>query len=272
MKDAHDPYSRRRGLDALYQLNLLDTPASESFDRITRMAAQLFAVPISAVSLTDRDRQWFKSRVGVEHMSIPREKAPCSQVAETANTVVIPDLLADACYATSVLAEQGVRFYAGAPLTTRDGFALGALCVLGTEPRTATAPELAALNDLAQMAMAQIELQHAFGRIDPLSGLPNLTQFIDDLDDLGRDDPGRKRFAVVIELARPEQISAGVRVMGSAYIEEMVRRARSCGRAGKDPASPGCESHSGEPDAEQELCSALADGLRRRAPAAGIWR
>lgn len=66
-------------LDALYQLNLLDTPPSESFDRITRMATQLFGLPISAVSLTDRDRQWFKSRVGVEHMSIPREKAPCAQ-------------------------------------------------------------------------------------------------------------------------------------------------------------------------------------------------
>ncbi|MCC2981003.1 GGDEF and EAL domain-containing protein [Sphingomonas sp. IC4-52] len=222
-------------LDALYQLNLLNTPPSESFDRITRMASQLFGLPISAVSLTDRDRQWFKSRVGVEHSSIPREKAPCAQVAESVKPVLIPDLLADECYADSLLAGQGIRFYAGAPLTTRDGFGLGALCVLGTEPREATDVEMAALHDLAQMAMSQIELQHAFGRVDPLSGLPNLTQFLDDLDDLGRDEPGRDRLAVLIELARTEQISAGVRVLGTAFFEDMVQDAARSLRAGLGP-------------------------------------
>lgn len=131
-------------------------------------------------------------------MSIPRDKAPCARVAESAEVVLIPDLLADDCYRSSVLAGQGVRFYAGAPLVTRDGFGLGALCVLGMEPRTASPAEMAALNDLAQMVMSQIELQHAFGRVDPLSGLPNRTQFLDDLDDLGRDDPGRRRLAVLL--------------------------------------------------------------------------
>lgn len=220
-----DQDEEARRLDALHQLNLLDTSPSDSFDRITRMASQLFGLPISAVSLTDRDRQWFKSRVGVEHMSIPRHQAPCAQVAESASTVVIPDLLADSGYADSVLAQQGVRFYAGAPLVTREGFGLGALCVLGTEPRTALAPEMAALNDLAQMVMSQIELQHAFGRIDPLSGLPNRTQFLDDLDDLGRDDPGRRRLAVLVELARAEQVNHGARVMGSSYVDDMVQEA-----------------------------------------------
>jgi EAL domain-containing protein (putative c-di-GMP-specific phosphodiesterase class I)/GAF domain-containing protein len=212
-------------LDALYKLNLLDTPPTESFDRITRMASQIFGLPISAVSLTDHDRQWFKSRVGVEHMSIPRDKAPCARVAESAEVVLIPDLLADDCYRSSVLAGQGVRFYAGAPLVTRDGFALGALCVLGMEPRTASPAEMAALNDLAQMVMSQIELQHAFGRVDPLSGLPNRTQFLDDLDDLGRDDPGRRRLAVLLDLARAEQLNAGARVMGSSYVDDMVQEA-----------------------------------------------
>jgi GAF domain-containing protein len=70
----HDEEAR---IDALYKLNLLDTGPSESFDRITRMASQIFGLPVSAVSLTDHDRQWFKSRVGVEHSSIPRDKAPC---------------------------------------------------------------------------------------------------------------------------------------------------------------------------------------------------
>lgn len=228
------PYNEDSRLDALYKLSLLDTPPSESFDRITRMASQIFGLPISAVSLTDHDRQWFKSRVGVEHQPIPRDKAPCARVAERAEVVLIPDLLADDHYRNSVLAGQSIRFYAGAPLVTRDGFGLGALCVLGTEPRTATPAEMAALNDLAQMVMAQIELQHAFGRIDPLSGLPNRTQFLDDLDDLGRDDPGRRRFAVLIDLARAEQLNTGVRVMGSDYLDDMVQEATRTLRAGLD--------------------------------------
>ena len=210
-------------LEALYQLNLLDTPPNEAFDRITRMAAQLFNLPISAVSLTDRDRQWFKSRVGVEHTSIPREKAPCGAIADANDFLVIPDLLDDPCYANSILAGTGVRFYAGAPLTTRDGFSLGALCVLGMEPRSITAEEQAALSDLAKIVMSQIELQHAFGRIDPVSGLPSRTQFLDDVNDLARDHPGEERLAVVVDLARNNEVDHGMRVLGPTYIDDMVR-------------------------------------------------
>ena len=216
-------FDEEQRLDALCRLNLLDTAPSESFDRITRMAGQLFDLPIAAVSLTDRDRQWFKSRIGVQHCSIPREKAPCAQVAETAETLLIPDLLEDDYYRTSVLARQGIRFYAGAALTTREGYGLGSMCVLGTEPRQASELEMSALGDLAKMVMAQIELQHAFGRIDPLSGMPNRTQFLDDLADLARDHPDEERLVVLLDLARPEQLSNGLRVMGAAYLDEIVR-------------------------------------------------
>lgn len=211
--------------NALHQLNLLDTPPSESFDRITRMASRIFNLPIAAVSLTDRDRQWFKSRVGVEHWSIPREKAPCAQVAECGDILVVPDFGKDAFYADSPLGRSGIRFYAGAPLVTREGHGLGALCVLGTEPREVTDTEMAALKDLAAIVMAQIELQHAFGRIDPLSGLPNRSQFFDDLADLAADASGTGRLAVLVDLARPEQISAYGRVMGSASVDDLVRNA-----------------------------------------------
>lgn len=210
-------------LDALMRLRLLDTPPSETFDRITRTASKLFGLPIAAVSLTDSERQWFKSRIGVEHDSIPRDKAPCAQVAETHRVVVLPDLMADPCYSTSLLATQGVRFYAGAPLVTRDGHGLGALCVLGLEPRTASESELTALTDMAAMVMAQIELQHAFGRVDPVSGLPNRLQFFDDLMDLGRDPHDTQRIAVLVDLAKIEQISNGTRVMGAGYVDDMVR-------------------------------------------------
>ncbi|ACK81161.1 sensor domain-containing phosphodiesterase [Methylorubrum extorquens] len=212
-------------LNALQALNLLDTPPSESFDRTTRMASQIFNLPISAVSLTDRDRQWFKSRIGVDHCSIPRDKAPCGQVAESAEVLVIPDFTQDAFYADSVLGRSGIRFYAGAPLVTREGYSLGALCVLGTEPRTVSPAEIAALTDLAAMVMAQIELQHAFGRVDPLSGLPSRNQFLDDLADLAAEHPNEARIAVLIDLGRPEQVSAYSRVMGPGRVDDLVREA-----------------------------------------------
>ena len=224
-------------LDALCKLDLLDTPPTEAFDRITRMAAQLFDVPIAAVSLTDVDRQWFKSRVGIEHCSIPREKAPCGEVADTARMLVIPDLDLDPCYRTSNLAASGVRFYAGAPLMTRDGYCLGAMCVLGTEPRTISETECTGLADLASMVMAQIELQHAIGRIDPVSGLPNRNQFVDDLLDLAIEGPGDDtRLAALVNLATPEQISSAVRAMGAGFIDDIVCEAARMLRAALGPA------------------------------------
>jgi EAL domain-containing protein (putative c-di-GMP-specific phosphodiesterase class I)/GGDEF domain-containing protein len=224
MTEAMSAGAEAARLDALYQLDLLDTPPSEAFDRITRMAAQVFGLPIAAVSLTDLDRQWFKSRVGVEHTSIPRERAPCAQVAESVACLVIPDLLADPFYRDSHLARGGVRFYAGAPLTTRDGFGLGAMCVLGMEPREVSASEVAALTDLAAMAMSQIELQHAFGRIDPLSGMPNRIQFIEDLEDLTKDRPhGERQLVVLVDTISPDQLDNAVRVMGPSYLDDMVR-------------------------------------------------
>jgi EAL domain-containing protein (putative c-di-GMP-specific phosphodiesterase class I)/GGDEF domain-containing protein len=213
-------------LDALRKLNLLDTPPAEAFDRITRMAAQLFQLPIAAVSLTDSDRQWFKSRVGVEHKTIPRMRASCAQVADEGEMLVITDLQADEHYRDSLLADSGVRFYAGAPLMTNDGYCLGAMCVLGAEPREVSAAERAALKDMAAMVMAQIELQHALGRVDPLSGLPNRNQFIDDFGDLSLDRPhGEQRVAALINLAGPEQLSNAMRAMGSSYLDEVVGEA-----------------------------------------------
>ena len=212
-------------LHALTSLNLLDTPPSESFDRITRMASQIFKLPIAAVSLTDTDRQWFKSKIGVDHDTIPRSKAPCAEVATSSEMLVIEDFQLDAQYRDSLLGVSGIRFYAGAPLTTRDGYCLGALCVLGTEPRKISETEKIALQDLASIVMAQIELQHAFGRVDPISGLPNRIQFSDDLTDLVRATPDEERVAVALDLAQPHQMERLSAVMGPAAYEQVIQDA-----------------------------------------------
>lgn len=212
-------------LSALRQLNLLDTPPSESFDRITRMASVLFDLPIAAVSLTDRDRQWFKSRVGIDHREIPRFKACCGEVADTSAVLVVNDLLASTDYRDSHLAASGIRFYAGAPLITSDGYTLGAMCVLGEEPREVSAQEQRSLKDLAAMVMAQIDLQHAVGRVDPTTGLPNYQRFVEDLEDLVRDFPSGQRFIVSTELVDLSQVNALQRVMGPAYLDALSQAA-----------------------------------------------
>lgn len=219
-------YSEVTRLEVLRKLNLLDTPPSEAFDRITRMAAQMFRLPIAAVSLTDSDRQWFKSRVGVDHTSIPRFKAPCGEVADQSTMLIIGDLRTSEWYQDSILAGSGVRFYAGAPLITHDGYCLGAMCVLGMEPRSFSDSEQAVLRDLAAMVMEQIELQHALGRIDPVSGLPNRLQLEEDLKDMAMDSmAGGERLAALINLASPAQLSDAVRAMGGGYLDEIIGEA-----------------------------------------------
>jgi len=224
-------------LAALQELRLLDTPASESFDRITRMASQIFGLSSAAISLTDHDRQWFKSRVGIDVASMPREGAPCSEVTDTRNVLIVPDIAQDPAYRDTPVAEAGARFYAGAPLLTHDGLAIGALCVTGSEPRQFSDAETAMLRDMAALVMAQIELQHAYGRIDPVSGFPNRTQFIEDLNDLVLMEPrGSQRLVVFVDLASPNELSHAARVIGASFLDELVREASQILRSALGPA------------------------------------
>jgi GAF domain-containing protein len=123
-------------LNALRNLRLLDSAPSDSFDRLTRLASQLLAAPVSTISLTDRDRQWFKSKVGVDLIEIPREQAPCAYAIEGRGVFVVPDLKADPRFVGSPLAQAGIRFYAGAPLFTARGTDLAPYALLTTRSAT----------------------------------------------------------------------------------------------------------------------------------------
>ncbi len=210
-------------LNALRNLRLLDTEPSEAFDRITRLASRLLGAPVSTISLTDHDRQWFKSRFGVELAEIPRHEAPCNYAIHSDEVFLVPDLLQDERFNASLLAQAGVRFYAGAPLVTRSGYGLGTLCVIDNKPRDMPEDEQRVLVDLAAMVMTQIELQNTIGRIDPTSGYPNEHQLFEDLEDLSKRSPDQRRTALLVELVPAEQIGHGLRVLGSAYAEEFIR-------------------------------------------------
>jgi EAL domain-containing protein (putative c-di-GMP-specific phosphodiesterase class I) len=262
-------------IDALRRLKILDTSPDEAFDRMTRIVAELFKLPIAAVSLTDSDRQWFKSRVGVDHDTIPRLRAPCAQVCDASKILVVEDLLADALYSESHLARSGIRFYAGAPLITHDGFCLGALCVLGKTPRKVTPSEMAALRDVAAMVMAQIELQHAIGRIDPVSGLPNRTRFVEDFRDMGLESTrGEQRLAALVSLASPAQLANALRSMGPSYLDEVIAdavrmlcKSKMAGRI-YHVAAAEFVFIAAEGTGKIEFCALLENWLRRHAASA----
>ena len=209
-------------LNALRDLRLLDTPPSESLDRITRLASRLLCAPVSTISLTDRDRQWFKSKVGVDLTEIPREQAPCNYAIHDSAVFVVPDLQEDARFKDSPLAQAGIRFYAGAPLITRAGHGLGTLCVVDIKPRQLDEDHQQVLKDLAAMVMSQIELQNMIGRVDSTSGLPNLHQLLEDLEDFGRLSDGEMATGIVIEFSPPSHTSNGWRALGADYADKVV--------------------------------------------------
>ncbi len=212
-------------LNALRDLRLLNTPPSESYDRLTRLASRLLGAPVSTVSLTDHDRQWFKSRVGVDVTEIPREQAPCSYAIEGEAVFVVPDLAADPRFVGSPLVQAGFRFYAGAPLFTRSGHGLGTICVVDTVPREIDEDGRRVLEDLAGMVMSQVELQSTIGRVDPTTGLSNQNQLFEDLEDLARSGPDDEAAILLAEVMPPAQAALALRVLGSGQLETLTRAA-----------------------------------------------
>jgi len=152
------PDNEARRHQVLLDLNLLDTPPDESFDRITRLATHLFKVPIALVSLIDTERQWFKSRVGVEPQETPRSVSFCAHAILQDDVMVVVDASADPRFADNPLVrgETGARFYAGSPIEIGDGLRIGTLCIIDTVPHEFSRENRAMLRDLAAMVANEI--------------------------------------------------------------------------------------------------------------------
>ncbi len=148
-------------LAALRRYEILDTPPDGSFDRITAIAASLFSVPISIVSLVDVDRIWFKSHHGLDIEQIGRAPGLCASAILQDDPFILPNARADIRSLANplVAGEFGLQFYIGVPLRTSDGFNLGTLCVIDREPRSVSERQVAQLQHLASVVMDQMELR-----------------------------------------------------------------------------------------------------------------
>lgn len=164
VNESKDPVqSERERLQALRRYEILDTPPDGSLDHITALAAALFKVPISILTLVDHDRIWFKSKYGLDVDEIGNEPGLCVSALLSDEPWIVEDARIDPRTLANplVAGEFGLRFYLGYQLKTHDGFKLGTLCVVDREPRVVTPEEVKILGHLAAVAMDQIELRLA---------------------------------------------------------------------------------------------------------------
>ena len=224
------PENEEARLERLRQYQILDTQPSEAFDRISRLASRLLNMPIALVTFIDAERQWFKSTIGMEAVESPREFAFCSHTICDSQMLLVPDAREDARFADNPYVTEApfVRFYAGVPLRSPDGFNVGTICVVDQEPREFSQEDQQLLNDLAKILVDELELHAIVSReqesrnrlIDAIEAAPDGFVYYDSDD----------RLALCNEKYRelfPE--SADLMVPGMAF-EEMVRTAVARGQ------------------------------------------
>lgn len=178
---ARIPPTEAARLDALRQYAVLDSEAEQGFDELVRVASILCGTPISLVSLVDADRQWFKARHGLAATQTPRDQAFCAHAILEATPLVVPDARHDERFQDNplVTGDPGIRFYAGAPLLTSEGHALGTLCVIDRQPRALTAAQLEGLQLLARQVVMQLEHRRVTAALaNALAGLKTLQGLI----------------------------------------------------------------------------------------------
>jgi signal transduction histidine kinase len=264
-------FAEEARITALQDYRVLDSPAEQAFDNITRLAARLFRMPIALVTLVDTERQWFKSRVGLSLSQTVREDSFCAHAIGGQEPLIVTDALADPRFVDNplVVGEPRIRFYCGAPLRTPDGHGLGSLCVIDRAPRTLAAADIKMLVMLARQVEIELEihrqlwllkeevekqrqLEHSRGALiammihdlrSPLTSLTLLGSFVETADEESREalqemlmeaERMRRMLKDVLDICLHEvgQLRARRRQFElRAFSQALGRRLESLGRA-----------------------------------------
>ncbi len=178
MEKPATPHNEKERLSELKELGLLDSEAEERFDRFTRLAKRLFGVPVALISLVDSDRQWFKSRQGLDATETPRDVSFCGHAILGSEIFVVENASEDARFSDNplVTGDPNIAFYAGFPLTGPKGHKVGTLCLLDQKPRVLDEEDLETLRDIGNMVTSELaSLQLA--STDSLTGISNRRGF-----------------------------------------------------------------------------------------------
>ena len=159
MESPHVPIDESLRLQTIRELLILDTPPEERFDMMTTYASLLFKVAITLISLVDENRQWFKSKCGLDASETPRDISFCGHAILSDDILLINDAIKDSRFADNplVIGEPKIRFYAGAPLIMANGQRIGTFCLIDRMPRTLDSWEQGHLKDLAKVASQEIQ-------------------------------------------------------------------------------------------------------------------
>ncbi|HIV70314.1 MAG TPA: sensor domain-containing phosphodiesterase [Candidatus Aquabacterium excrementipullorum] len=225
------PLNELKRLALLRELCILDTPPDQAFDLITRLASQVFGVPIALIALIDQERQWFKSRVGMSVQETPRDQAFCAYAILQPEVMVVPDARHDARFKDNLLVtgSPNIRFYAGAPLTSREGLNLGTLCLIDTVPHDSFGPqEHAMLLSMAAMVTMRLESLRTIGYMDATMVLPNRARLLDDLEQHSQAGTcaSTSLCAVAVDLCGAEYFNDMVKALGYRYADDYLLAAR----------------------------------------------
>jgi PAS domain S-box-containing protein len=171
MISAQEPSNELERVAALYQCNILDTEPEQGFDDITQLAAYICQTPIALVSLIDNERVWFKSKVGISEIEIPKKITFCTHTILKNEIFIISDTLKDERFASNplVTGPPNIRFYAGIPIKNVEGYPLGTLCVIDRQPRELSAEQILALKSLGNQTSYLIETRRSLNEISRLS-------------------------------------------------------------------------------------------------------
>lgn len=231
MSNAPVPFNESRRLALLRELCILDTPPDQAFDLITKLASKTFNVPIALVTLIDKERQWFKSRVGLELTETPRDHAFCAYAILQPEVMVVLDAQQDERFKNNplVTGSPHIRFYAGAQLTSREGLNLGTLCLIDKVPHHDFGPrEHETLLTLAAMVTLRLESLRAKDYMDQTMGLPNRARLLDDLDQHSQAGicAAGQLAAVAVDLCGAEYFNDTVKALGYRYADDYLLASR----------------------------------------------